>query len=705
MQSEAFPSASTVTIRSDDLVSVYAYQFFASNGTASFLDAALIEPITRLGLRYFIVTPPTQVSQPSGQQGVNFFHITASQDDTNVTIVGLNATVQCGHLSNPGANTTTTLQRLGMTSCSTNETDLTGVVIEADKPVAVSSGIVRGSLEGCMDTNLDHVWALLPPVEKWAKEFFIFPTPGKSEDDPLDIYHIVTSKAKTYVTINDGEHVIRLNTSFSWVAVNTNQSSGVVEWDKAPLDTNRFYHIQADNPFLVVKTARQLPCDACMLTLTAANRFAQILTFALPDTSEWKGQQNYAFYLTIITLSHQADDITLNGVKLSESNATVNWTRINDYSPVVGGHLTLPMTSDVYTLSSVTGDSILFAYLTGGKKYRKLCFAVGDGVASVDDETTTSQSYTSQSQANQVTTTNSVTDTSISSTPSSSVAQAQESTSQDSPLQESTSQDTPLQESTSQDSPLQESTSQDSPLQESTSQDSPPQESTSQVNPLQESTSQVNPLQESTSQVNPLQESTSSQVSPLQESSTETSFFTQSTTGEVTAQSHSTSVSVTTATSTSTVWMSTLSTTPGPSNTAVKPAELIRKCQCVRKEMSPAEKQEAKEAADAAIEEIKSDLTVDTGNLSATVRKVTSAPDARTSSAVMGSTAIVMTCLMFCVPMLFDVITLVMWLCRVKGNNRRVSSSSQDHHQQGQQKQEQQQEQQQQDQQQSGAAT
>ena len=76
--SDVASTSDTATLASDDRVVVYAYSFFKK-----YVDAVRVRPVSQLGRKHFIVTPPS--SQHAGW-GKAFFQLTSPEPDNLVRI-------------------------------------------------------------------------------------------------------------------------------------------------------------------------------------------------------------------------------------------------------------------------------------------------------------------------------------------------------------------------------------------------------------------------------------------------------------------------------------------------------------------------------------------------------------------------------------------------------------------------------------------
>ncbi|XP_070198743.1 uncharacterized protein [Littorina saxatilis] len=325
-------------------------------------------PTGQSGERHFVVTPATRTTG-----NMKFVHLTAAKDNTTLTIklkAGQcdNATVQDGQATAGVRTVNVTLHELGTWTCH-DDTDLTGVEVESDKPVAVGSGVVRGALEGGSKCCADHVWALLPPIDSWGTEYVTFPNAPEIASNVTDVYHIVAAENNTTVRV-DCNATIRFTNASAWVALNTDHSS-----DLDTLDTGRFHHIVSDKPIMVTKTARLEPA-ACMVALTDRRCWSTTLTFPMPNVSYWKVNDGYRFFMTVMAEASHKNNIRINGEKLQG-----NWTEIND--DLVGAQQELDQELELHELTSKNGTSRMAAYVTAKAKFNAFCLIVAGNAQQV----------------------------------------------------------------------------------------------------------------------------------------------------------------------------------------------------------------------------------------------------------------------------------------------------------------------------------
>jgi large repetitive protein len=145
----------------------------ANNYQSATVGAFSVVPVSLLGTEYRAIGYPNSTSSPSQVS------VTATQDNTSVTIGGTAITLNTGQ----------SYLREAMD-------DPTGLLVSADKPVAVSSG------SKCLDTgtalasSCDHVEEMLVPVSGWSSEFFVPLGPQ------AQVFRVVAGQPGTVVSVD-----------------------------------------------------------------------------------------------------------------------------------------------------------------------------------------------------------------------------------------------------------------------------------------------------------------------------------------------------------------------------------------------------------------------------------------------------------------------------------------------------------------------
>jgi IgGFc binding protein len=149
-------------------------QVFANNFSSTTVDAFTAVPVQLLGTEYRAIGYPNSIGQPSQ------IAVYATADNTTVTI---------------GNGVPITLNR-GQSFLRSGTSDVTGLRVIADKPVAVNSG------DACLNTGAgacDHVEEMLFPVASWASDFYVPVIPQGQN------FRVVAASDGTVVTVDGAE--------------------------------------------------------------------------------------------------------------------------------------------------------------------------------------------------------------------------------------------------------------------------------------------------------------------------------------------------------------------------------------------------------------------------------------------------------------------------------------------------------------------
>ncbi|XP_076441039.1 uncharacterized protein LOC143280291 [Babylonia areolata] len=419
----------TVRVTSTGVLNVYAFSFFTKN-----VDADLVPPVSVLGKDYSLLTLPFNEETVLSRA---FFVATAVEDGTNVTVskedaeeeVDLGSFVGGGsvELSSSGSQLTATLGRR-QTLSALLRTDLTGVRVKADRPLTVSCGVNRNRFR--RSCCLDHMWAHLPGMGAWGREYLTFPTTVLVEEVGVeveeegeevatrdDVYYLAAAEDNTRVHLDCGvEPLLTLSPALRWHRVTMDATTGP-------------HSLSAASPFLAVKAVLGVRgvIDPCMLTLTPTRRWATTLLFPFPDEGLWD-EEGYQFRVAVLMEESRCQELRVNGLV-----PRIQWKRVtsqasNDSSSssssamvtLVGGELNdaelTRLGRDLLVLTSVTGTARMAAYVTGFKDFRGMCFALGGDAPENKDwipegtlnrcheETTTTDTVTTHPTTDTVTT-------------------------------------------------------------------------------------------------------------------------------------------------------------------------------------------------------------------------------------------------------------------------------------------------------------
>jgi hypothetical protein len=169
---------------------VSAYDMLPFGGADSFLPSAeLILPTSAWGTNYIAVNPPDSSGPPWGQ-------LTASEDNTNVQILPNQALPAAGTVPAAPANVTTPFTLMaGQYVQWQAGADMTGTVIQADKPVVFTGGNAYVCYTSATSTGggCDSAHQIIPPVSAFGSEYVAPPYVGRGGAPESIRYRIVAA--------------------------------------------------------------------------------------------------------------------------------------------------------------------------------------------------------------------------------------------------------------------------------------------------------------------------------------------------------------------------------------------------------------------------------------------------------------------------------------------------------------------------------
>jgi hypothetical protein len=294
-----------IHVTADHPISVYALnQIYAST------DASFILPTPALGMEYIVMSYYSSI-QGYGSE----FGVVATEDDTTVTITP--SVTEGAHTA--GTPYAITLDQGEVYQLRTTATgfsgDLTGSIVESDKPVAVFGGVSIANIP----TNYyyaDHIFDQIPPVSAWGQRHFTVPLGGRANGDT---FRYLACQDDTSVFVND-------------VLV-------------ATLDSGEFYEqilttkstVNADKPILVMQYANGLTYDHLigdpfMMLIPSYEQFLTSYIMATPASGF------VANYVSIVAPSSAVSQLTMDGVPLDPTLFTQIGT-----STFVGGSVPIAL--------------------------------------------------------------------------------------------------------------------------------------------------------------------------------------------------------------------------------------------------------------------------------------------------------------------------------------------------------------------------
>jgi len=243
---------------------IIAYQFqpIDSAGTYS-NDASLLIPRSTIDLDYYVPAWHT-LFVPAGLFNPAIYYrssvaIVITEDDTDVTITSPVATLGGGGVAAIGAGGATTVRDLDETDViqieASGDTDLSGLVVNADKPVTVFGGVECGNIPD----NLrwcDHVEEQIFPLSTWGTAYVAARVPvrgtpgGAGPDVEPSIWRIMAGDSDVTVSFDYDPAVTGLPAG----DVNLVDAGDYVDYVVAGTAANPGdFEVTADKPILVVQ--------------------------------------------------------------------------------------------------------------------------------------------------------------------------------------------------------------------------------------------------------------------------------------------------------------------------------------------------------------------------------------------------------------------------------------------------------------------
>ena len=192
-------------LRSSQPVTVYQYNPLKATTTN---DASLLLPVNTWTGNYLVAAWPHWLGSYPG-----FYAVVANQDNTKVTVLPSNTgkSVQAGGGVAANGTGVVMLNEGDVLQVMSASNDLTGTIVQADKPVQVFGG------HECTDVPLeiaacDHLEEALFPIETLAKEYVVVP-PIQIPNDNLDkaqVVRVIASEANTTLTFSPDQPVNKL---------------------------------------------------------------------------------------------------------------------------------------------------------------------------------------------------------------------------------------------------------------------------------------------------------------------------------------------------------------------------------------------------------------------------------------------------------------------------------------------------------------
>jgi len=281
-------------LRSDQPVTVFQYNPLAANVTN---DASLMLPVNAWRGDYVVAAWPHWLSYPG------FYSVTAAEDDTKVTVTARDGGVptQGGAGVDSQGNGVVTLNEGDVLQVVTAANgDLTGTIVNADKPIQVLGG------HDCTQvpigvTACDHLEESMYPIEALATEYIVVP-PVQVPNDQLEkaqVVRVIAASDDTTLTFEPDQPVNKtLAKAGDFVEIVSTTAKFKVSSDKKILVAQ----------YMVGQSAGFGTSDPAMLVAVATEQYRTDYLFHAP--TGWSA--NYVDIIAPDGSSVKVDDADVN---------------------------------------------------------------------------------------------------------------------------------------------------------------------------------------------------------------------------------------------------------------------------------------------------------------------------------------------------------------------------------------------------------
>ena len=272
-----------VVVSADDKVSVYGVTSYGYNG-----DGFMSIPTNVLGKKYMILTyGPTYSSIYPSE-----FSISALEDETDIHII----------LPWSNQNISVTLNAYQSYQLYDGYNDLTGSIVEANKPIAVMAGVEIAQVPD--GNGHDGLLEMLPSVDEYGRNFILAPFKDRTQGYVFRI----TTPTNVNVSISD----------IGYFDLDAGQMyEGDVQDDSITL-------ISSDKPVLVMQYMKGYMDgmgDTAMVIVPPTEMFAGNVTFPVYDApiySDWR------YYINIVTECYDGQGLMYDDTLLDHGFDTIS---------------------------------------------------------------------------------------------------------------------------------------------------------------------------------------------------------------------------------------------------------------------------------------------------------------------------------------------------------------------------------------------
>ena len=215
--------------------------------------------------------------------------------------------------------------------------DITGTKIEANKRIAVFTGMLQTNVGG---GDVDHIVEQMPPLHSWGKSFGVVPFPDQTSGY---LIKVVAAFADTEVYVNGKRYKI-------------NDAGGFFEHSCA-----QYVGITANKSIMVAQLVEsqssQQSGAPSMVMVPPTEQYKSKYVFSVPSGT------NYHAYVLLVAPRGQTGRLKLDGVAISGT-----WVEVPDSSPALVG-VQLSLTAGRHVVvheDSVHFGAVIYGYGSAG---------------------------------------------------------------------------------------------------------------------------------------------------------------------------------------------------------------------------------------------------------------------------------------------------------------------------------------------------
>lgn len=251
-------------------------------------DSYLALPVNVLGKTYVVASyAETNVG------------IISPQDNTTVYIIPKDTVRYGGRSYRKGENITIKLNKLQSFHLD-HDSDLSGTIIRANKPVAVLSG------DKCAKINTkycDHLVEFLLPVESWGRKFVVATT-GTMDKNIGDMFRVFAYENDTRVRSKNGDRILKSG-QFAEYRFGHNELSSLFECSK-PCSV-----VQYTTGYL---NKKRREVDSSMIIVPSVSHYLN--SYKIPQSG---GQGHlYQHSVTLVIKTSERNGLVLNGMNATQ---------------------------------------------------------------------------------------------------------------------------------------------------------------------------------------------------------------------------------------------------------------------------------------------------------------------------------------------------------------------------------------------------